>query len=162
MPLSDPKDVVTDLFRVKGGSVTQANLTDDNGANLKWDACYEMGEQRLIFEFRTRKTDVLFVVGQTGVSPIVTPSGPIAYVHHLFVQPATVDRYSSVSTGAKDNTATIAVNKACQEVRRVLRTNMSGSVRLTSREDTAYQRLGSDILWGDRVHVDYTQYVSDY
>jgi hypothetical protein len=162
VPLSDPKDVVTDLFRTSGGSVTPGNLTDDNGSNLRYDACYEMGEQRLIFEFRTRKTDILFVVGQTGISQIPEDGPPVAYVHHVFVQPACVDRYSSVSTGAKSNTATVAVNKASQEVRRVIAENLIGSNKHVPREDTTYQRLGSDILWGVRATVDYVQYIDFY
>ena len=163
MPLDDPRTVLLGLFDPMDTdhAVTPGNLTIDNGSTqARYEAAYEQQEIRLSTLFHTFNLDVLFVIGRSGADPVNTPSGPIAYVHHLYVQPVAIDKYTTA--GVKTVTGTIMADKASQEARRVVRANMSGSLRQTVGETATYERVGSSLIWGDVIGVDYTEWVSDY
>jgi hypothetical protein len=162
LPLSDPRDVVGGLFTPGvDNQVAPGNLTlDDGTTKARYASQYAMSEQRLTFEFDQRKVDVIFVVGRTGVDPVGADSGIIGYTHHLYVQPVVIDKHGTA--GAHSTTATLLADLANQETRRIIRTNLAGSMKTIGHETAVVERLGSTLLWGDRISIDYTQYVSPY
>ena len=162
MVLTDPRSTLQDWFNpgVSNEVIPGNLLLDDDATLARYEAAYEMSEERLLNKFHEHNIDVIFVIKRLAVEPMATPSGPIGYRHICAVQPAVIDKYDG--SGDTILTATVLADQASQEIRRVLRTNMSGSMRLSERERSEYIHLGSTIIWGDEVTVFYYQYVTSY
>jgi hypothetical protein len=93
-------------------------------------------------------------------STVMRPSGPVAYKHTLMVTPVCIDKWTG--DGNQSSVAVMILNAATQEIRKVIRENMTGSLRLTGRESSSLERIGSLLVWGRGVEVMYTQPVTSY
>jgi len=163
--LTDPRYVVMcllDDYFAGTDKVTKSNLTLKDGVSYaNYEACYECRWQNMYMLFHEIDIDLLFVVKRRGVEKFPANRPPVAYIHHLVVQPVAIDKY--YADGTLKVSATELVDKASQEVRHVLRDNMGGSMRLSEREESHIEQLTPSLfVYGDEVGVDYTQYVSNY
>lgn len=163
MTLTDPRETIRKyLNRGKGGAVNDDNLTDRNGELVGYQAHYAFSDEdlkRLMME--GPKVGIIFVIHHLGLSTVNSPSGPIGYRHRIGVQPVIIDRWSR--DGTLSVYASEMLYKATSEVHRVIRERMSGSLRMTDRESAGtVERVGSTILYGVMVEVEYIQYTSNY
>jgi len=76
------------------------------------------------------------------------------------VKPVVLDKWAN--NKSKRLYATKLMDKCLQEIRRVIRENSAGSMRMVGPERSEYLRLGSTILFGSEVTVYYTQYATAY
>jgi hypothetical protein len=162
MPLTDPQYVVRRYFDQQRQfcAVNDGNITDERGVPVSFCAVFAMGEMLLFELFHQIGYDLVFVVGKPRTDTVLTASGPIAYRHTVRVTPTTIDKW-----GGNDQHYLVAqriLDRAAKEVRRVIRENMTGSLRLTGQETAEHQRLGSMILWGRGIDIMYTQPVTSY
>lgn len=137
--------------------IIDGNLTKTFGSNTKYEARFELGDLNLEEEFRKPlDLDILFNVREGTEEPIMTPSGPIGWTHYIPVETNIVEKRSSNSSLEVDPPK--LMRKAVQEIRRIVRENMSGSLRRAGRETPEHVRLGSTVLYRKTVIVEWTQY----
>jgi hypothetical protein len=163
MPPTPPREVLLSYFNSSDGDckLTDANLTDEDGVQVTHQGHFSMSEQNLVDIFHSVGLGLIFIVDERGVPrPIPTGGPPVAYVHELYVQPVVIDRWASATE--RSLKATKLMDKAMQEVRRVVRTNMVGSMRVTGQEAVKVERLGTQLLFAPELTVFYTQYATQY
>jgi hypothetical protein len=163
MVLSDPQSVVLQLLdpMFAAHKISPANLTKDDGTTLaKFEACMDHTETQLQLLFTTSpvKLDLLLVVGKPRKRAVTGPA--IGYEHVVTVTPCAVTKYNS--SGVVIVTASRMVDKAAQEIRRVINENMSGSMKLTAQETKTPERVGSLLVWGEPINIVYIQWVTVY
>jgi hypothetical protein len=162
MPLTDPQLVIRRYFDPAGTdyAVTPANITDDRGVQVTHIAVYAFSEALLTELFLALGYGLIFVVDKPSTNTIMRPSGPVAYRHTLMVTPVCIDKWTG--DGNQSSIAITILNAATQEIRKVVRENMTGSLRVTGRESTSMERIGSLLVWGRGVEIAYTQPVTSY
>lgn len=139
--------------------VTQGNILDEQGEQVRFNALYEENMHLLHHFFHTLGYGGMIVLLRPTVEAVNTPSGPIAYRHTIGVQAVVVDKWSG--SGGVSLLASKVLDSFGAEIRRVIRTNLSGSMKLSTRESQAVEQVGS-LLWAHTVYVEYTQYVTSY
>jgi hypothetical protein len=165
MVLTDPQSVILELLdpMFAAHKIITDNLTRDDGVTLaKFEACMDHTENRMALLFTTTPVnlDLLIVVGKPR-KRAYSGSGPaVGYEHVVTVTPVAVTKYNS--SGAVVVTASRMVDKAAQEIRRVVNNNMSGSMKLSGRESKAATRIGSLLVWGEPIDVIYLQWTTAY
>lgn len=141
--------------------VTPGNLLDENSNQVYYEASYEMAENHLYVLFHRLNLDLIFLIKKLGMTPLDSPSGPVAYQHRVGIQPVTIDKYSA-NGAIRVNGVKLAAD-AVTEVRKMVRENMSGSFRTVSGErGIDVFRAGSSLIYADTIEVTYTEYVDDY
>lgn len=156
--MTEPRLTLKTWFNSGAGTkVVAANMKRRDDADAKYEADYELSETDLKFLFETKALDVVFVVTTIRVEPIVRGGLTFGYRHFLGVQPTTILKYNS---GGALVVGPEMLDKALEEVRRIVRTNtLSGSVITPEPERQETKRLGSTVLYGSTCSVRYEQYV---
>ena len=163
---TDPRLVIRQLFDPGVDcKVTDSNLYIEDGSTVaKYEADYEYGElmlERLMLE-NPFNIDIIFIISLIGEdSPDSGPSGPICYNYIIGVQSVTIHKWDS--DGAMTVDGIKLGQKAVDEVKRVIRENPYGSLRaVRGRTENVTRLIGSDLIFGDIVEVNYKQYATRY
>jgi len=121
---------------------TPENATDDNGNALGKEVMYAYPEYSLELEFKAPSVvDVIIAVDQPDSTPAMdaVTQAPYAYDERVPIEITVTDKI--------DVTATKVMWQAEAEVRRILETYPTGSMRRLERMTPATRRLGSTTLW---------------
>ncbi len=132
--------------------------SDNDGtadATPTFSAVYEMPQTQLTNFFTTKNYDGLFVIGNPRTK-VITP-GPVAYEYTITIQPVVVEK------GGNRDAAADLLWKMHNEIRRVIRENAVGSLKLLEGESPKIERMGgSTLLYVDAVEVLVSSAVSSY
>ena len=165
MVLTDPRLVLKEYFDYSDSEckVDDSNLSIETGNYARFEGNFELDKRRLYVFFHVYDLDLNFNVGYRNpkVEAFPRDAPPISYIHHLYVQAVCIDKYKS--DGSLKVSGIKLADKASQEIRLVIRENMTGSMRLSTSEEAYIDRVGyTTLYYGDKVGVDYIQYVAKY
>jgi hypothetical protein len=133
---------------------------DENGVPLKYKAQYQESNMSVSRLYKRYGYGVVFIISKTRLEPIKTPSGVIGYEYVTPVQAAIVDKWSTDGTVSVNGQKLVWA--AEQEILRVLRENMLGSLRIVQDDSVSFERMSPTILYTVTVGVVYSQYASAY
>lgn len=145
--------VLTDV-RATVKSYLDAQLSTVNMGNHSFAVYYSESEVLIKQWFTTQGKGVLLVLEEKASRTGTTPSGPISTDYVIGVRITAVDK--------SDTDADILLWQAKQEVQRVIRENMVGSLRFIEVTSPENKRIGSTILYEQVIDVHYIQFVSAY
>jgi hypothetical protein len=165
MVLTDPRLVLRQYFdsTETNNKVDDSNLDIETGSYARYEGNFELDKRRLYVFFHQYNLDLNFNVGYRNpkVDAFPRDAPPISYIHHLYVQAVCIDKY--MGDGSLKVSGTKLADKASQEIRLVIRSNMTGSMRLSTSEEARVDRVGyTTLYYSDKVGVDYIQYVTKY
>lgn len=122
-----------------------SNAVDDNGHGLGVQTMYAYPEYPFELEFKAPSViDVILTIDQPESSPLMDPvlRAPYGYSEGVPIEIITLNKTNV--------TATKALWQAEDEMRRILETYPTGSLRSVERISPTTQRLGSTTLWSAR------------
>jgi len=154
--MTEGRSTIRAWFDTTGGKVTAANLAKRAGGNATWEAQFEMTEQDLKYIFDTAGIDVVFIVSKVRSEPVIRGRTTIGVRDFIGIQPVVVTKYK---TGIVNIEGSEMLGKATAEIRRIVaaETDTGGTVML-SQIQSATEKAGSTVLFGDKVIIRYDSF----
>jgi len=140
--------------------LTGSNMTiEDNTTPANYEVQYGASNDELTHIFINHNRDLIFNVKRLSVKTLTAGSGPIGYQHRLSIQPVSIFKWNT--DGSKKVDGLKLVDKACQEVRRIVRTYADGSFRETGDETvTSEDKDSYGLIHGEEIIIHYFQDVT--
>jgi len=116
-----------------------------------------MTEQDLKYIFDTAGIDVVFIISKVRSEPIIRGRTTIGVRDFIGIQPVVVTKYK---TGIVNIEGSEMLGKATVEIRRIVaaETDTGGTVMLAQIQ-SATEKAGSTVLFGDKIIVRYDSFV---
>jgi len=127
----------------------QGQLTRDDGSHVSFIVAYGYPDYSMTKVFTEKNVDLIFSIGTPTSTPMMDPvtQAPYGYEEDVPIETGCIDKDGITGTNLK--------GKAKTELRYVLENYPTGSQRATLREEGNDQRLGSTIIYSDRVIMNY-------
>jgi hypothetical protein len=130
--------------------LSSADITKDDASQATYITAFSNADYPITKVFVTKGVDLIFSV-DSGESEGLVGHDKSAYAYHESVP---IDLFAINKTGI---TATNLIEKGYQELRRILESYPTGSVRRMGRMTETTRSLGSPLLFSQKCMVEYTR-----